>query len=101
MKLISKERMGGKIHRKYDKPKTPYRRVIESKEVSEEAKNKLKQIYEFLNPAELKRTIEVKLDKLYEVYQKKNKSQNLEPYKKQKPIMVRFLIAQPEDISVR
>jgi hypothetical protein len=28
IKLITKERIGGKIHRKYDIPKTPYERVM-------------------------------------------------------------------------
>lgn len=42
MKLVSKERVGGKIKRKYDKPKTPYQRIMESKDVSREEKHKLK-----------------------------------------------------------
>jgi len=101
IKLISKERIGGKIHRKYDKPKTPYQRVIESKEVSKEKEQDLKQIYQSLNPAELKRTIDRRLDLLWKAYQKKNKSQKVEPLKKLKPISVRNYIAQPEPISVR
>lgn len=102
MKLVSKERIGGKIKRKYDKPKTPYQRVMESKEVSTETKIKLKQIYDSLNPAQLKRTIDMKLDILYKAYQKKNKSaQKVEFNKKITPYTVRFLIAQPEPISVR
>jgi hypothetical protein len=100
IKLISKERMGGKIHRKYDKPKNPYQRVMESKEVSREKKKELKKIYLSLNPAELKRAIDRKLDLLYQVYQKKNKSKKVKSYKKQKPISVSFLTAQPKPISV-
>ena len=30
IKLISKERIGGRVHRKYDDPRTPYHRVMES-----------------------------------------------------------------------
>ena len=37
--------------------KTPYQRVIECKEISEEIKEKLKNQYKTLNPAELKRQI--------------------------------------------
>jgi hypothetical protein len=85
IKLISKERVGGKIHRKYDIPKTPYQRVMESKEVSEEKKQGLKKIYESLNPAELKRIIDRKLNLLYKAYQKKNKSIKVEPKKKLEP----------------
>jgi hypothetical protein len=101
IKLVLKERVGGKIHRKYETAKTPYQRVMESKEVSEGKKQELKRIYEFLNPAELKRVIDKKLDLLYKAYQKKNKSRKVEPQKKLKPIWVRKYIAQPELISVR
>jgi len=72
-----------------------------SKEVSLERKQALKRIYQSLNPAELKRTIDKKLDLLYKAYQKKNRSQKVEPQKKLKPISVRNYIAQPEPISVR
>jgi hypothetical protein len=101
IKLVLKERVGGKIHRKYETAKTPYQRVMESKEVSEGKKQELKRIYESLNPAELKRVIDKKLDLLYKAYQKKNKSRKVEPQKKLKPIWVRKYIAQPELISVR
>ena len=101
IKLISKERIGGKIHRKYDVAKTPYQRVIESKEVPEQRKQELKKIYDFLNPAELKRAIDRKLDLLYKTYQKKNGSlSKVKTKKKLKPLSVSFLTAQPESISV-
>jgi len=100
IKLVLKERIGGKIHRKYDIAKTPYQRVIESKEVKEEKKQELKRIYESLNPAELKRAIDKKLDLLYKAYQKKNKSQRVEPEKKLKPNSLTFYIRQPKVISL-
>ncbi|MDI6592057.1 MAG: transposase, partial [Patescibacteria group bacterium] len=75
IKLVSKERIGGRIHRQYDFPKIPYQRVLESKEASKEEKEKLKKIYESLNPAELKRAIDKKLDLLYQAYKEKQKSQ--------------------------
>jgi len=100
MKLVSKERIGGKIHRRYDAPKTPYHRVMESPEVSRKEKQRLKKIYESLNPAELKRTIDKKLNHLYEIYQQKNKSSKVEPKKKRKPTTVSFFTAQPDPLSV-
>jgi len=100
IKLISKERIGGKIHREYDKPKTPYQRVMESKEVSKEKKQQLKKIYQSLNPAELKRSIDRRLDLLYQAYKDKNKSTKVKPKKKLKPVSVSFLTAQPRPISV-
>lgn len=101
MKLVLKERIGGKIHRRYDKPKTPYQRVMESKKISENKKQELKKIYLALNPAQLKRTIDMKLHKLYHAYQKKHVSQMVEPAKKQTPRLVRFFTAQPVPVSVR
>ncbi len=101
IKLISKERAGGKIHRRYDKPQTPYHRLLSSDDVSDRRKRELTKIYNSLNPAELKRTIDARLKKLYEVYQKKNHSLKVEPTKKQKPAKVRYFIAQPKQVSVR
>jgi hypothetical protein len=56
-KLISRERVGGKIKKRYDTPKTPYERLVESSYISGETKEKLEAIYEKLNPAELYRSI--------------------------------------------
>lgn len=98
MKLISKTRVGGKIKKKYDTPKTPYRRLVESAIVSEKKKEELTRMYGGLNPAELKRKIDAKLAKLYRVYQKKNGSRMVDASrsnKKSVPSLVSFLIGQP------
>src|SRR3989344_5445314 len=100
MKLASKERIAGKIHRRYDRAKTPYLRVMESPEVSRTQKQKLKRIYESLNPAELQRIIDRKLDLFYSTYQQKMKSPKVEPKKKRKPVSVSFFTAQPHHVSV-
>lgn len=96
MKLISKVRIKGKIHRKYDKAETPYKRTMKDPDISKETKQKLNLIYESLNPAELKRTIDRKLDNLYKAYQKKNNSQKVDVNKKHTPRSVRFLITEPD-----
>ena len=85
MKLKEKIRIKGKIHRKYDVPKTPYERLMESGQISEETKKQLQNIYQSLNPAELKRKIDKKLKKLYEVYEEKNGRGKISPFKKQIP----------------
>lgn len=101
MKLISKERVGAKIRRKYDKARTPYKRIMESKEVSLKKKQELTKIYESLNPAELKRAIDKKLALLYQAYQEKSKSrQKVQTKEKLTSISVTSLIAQPDPISV-
>jgi len=74
MKLKEKVRIKGKLYRKYDKARTPYRRIIESDEVDAKVKEELREIYDSLNPAELKRKIDKKIKKLYEVYSKKKGS---------------------------
>ena len=102
IKLVSKERIDSKIKRKYEKiPKTPYQRVMEAKTVSKKTKRRLKLIYDSLNPAKLKRTIDAKLNLLYKAYKEKNKSQKVEVKKKLKTITVRKLIAEPGCVSVR
>jgi hypothetical protein len=63
-KLIEKKRVGTKIVKKYDLPKTPYQRLLENKDFSESEKEKLRQFYAKLNPAELKRSIDRKLSKI-------------------------------------
>ena len=98
IKLISKERTKGRIHRRYDTAKTPCQRIMESKEVSENKKQELKKAYLSLNPAQLKRDIDGKLDMLYRAYQEKNKTLKVDINKK---ISVRFLTAQPDLVSVR
>ncbi|GHV29589.1 hypothetical protein FACS189481_2600 [Clostridia bacterium] len=55
VKLRSKRREGAKIIKHYDKPTTPYRRLLASKDISQTAKNKLTEQYKKLNPAQLKR----------------------------------------------
>ena len=101
IKLVSKERIGGKIIRKYDKPKTPYHRVMESEKILEKTKQELIAIYESLNPAKLKREIDRKLRCLYETYkQKQPHTLKVDPKKKLKPITVSFLMTQPRGVLV-
>jgi len=67
VKLIEKKRVGQngeKIKRIYDKAKTPYQRVLNCDQVSTETKRELKEQYDALNPAELRRRIQAKLKKL-------------------------------------
>ena len=63
-KLIEKRRVGAKIVKKYDDPKTPYQRLLEHEKFSESEKEKLRAVYAKLNPAELKRSIDKKLSKI-------------------------------------
>jgi len=69
MKLEAKWRIDGHLKRKYGTPKTPYQRIIESEQVTQETKNKLTQIYQNSNPVLLKRIIDQKIQKLHHLRQ--------------------------------
>ena len=81
MKLVSKERVGGSVKRKYDTPKTPYQRLMDSGQISGETRKQLETVYLSLNPAQLKRSIDAKLDVLYRTYEEKRKSEQIDPMK--------------------
>jgi len=74
MKLIEKRRLGSKVKKKYDRARTPYERVIESIEVSEEKKERLREGYERANPAQIKREITRLQNELIKIGGKKEKS---------------------------
>ncbi len=62
MKLKEKERNGARITKRYEEPITPYQRVMLAPNVSEEKKQALKSKFSSLNPFELKRGLEKKLE---------------------------------------
>ncbi len=57
MRLVSKTRNGAKVKKKYDTPKTPYRRLMENPAIGRKSKAAMKAEYETLNPVQLKRKI--------------------------------------------
>jgi hypothetical protein len=67
MKLISKERINSKYRKKYDRPKTPYQRLLDSCDISNETKQKLIGIYQSINPFILQHKIEVKLKTIFKL----------------------------------
>ena len=64
MKLKEKIRVGSKVKRIYDEAKTPFARVLERKEISEDKKQKLRSIYATLNPKQLLKEINDLIDQL-------------------------------------
>jgi hypothetical protein len=62
MQLVSKERIGSRIRKKHDFPKTPFERIKLAPNVSEEEKVRLEVRMKSLNPFDLKRGLEQKLD---------------------------------------
>jgi hypothetical protein len=67
MKLVSKTRRGAVVSKRFDRARTPYRRVLDSPEVPHGAKDRLTELYLQLNPAELKRQIARCQDRLLEL----------------------------------
>jgi hypothetical protein len=77
-KLIEKVRDGSRVTKRYDRPKTPYRRVLECEEVSEAMKAKLTAQFLELNPADLRRRIAKLQKRLYALNAAKNRAQREE-----------------------
>jgi len=65
-KLIEKKVIASKTVKRYDKPKTPYERVLESKDVDTSVKRSLKEQFEKLNPFQLRKGIEAKMKKIFD-----------------------------------
>lgn len=63
-KLVEKIRVGSKTLKRYDKPKTPYQRLLDSNALSLQTKEQLHTLYTQLNPFELSKTIKTKLAKI-------------------------------------
>ena len=67
LKLIAKERLGNQTLKRYDTAKTPYQRVLDRNDISLAAKARLLNLYVQLNPAELRRRIDQKIAKLWNI----------------------------------
>lgn len=65
MKILLKEKINNSVCRKkYDQAKTPYQRLMESDQIGEEQKMKLKELYLSLNPVQLRKAIDEKIEKI-------------------------------------
>jgi len=65
LKLKSKERIGGRIKKIYDEPKSPYKRLLENTYVPEKDKAKLREAFGTKNPIYLKNELDKKLKEFY------------------------------------
>ena len=83
MSLKEKSRVKSKIKRKYSKPTTPFHKIMALKSTPEPLKQELQNIYDSLNPAELKRQIDKKIWKLFNLYEMKMGNTKSNPHKKQ------------------
>ena len=67
VKLIEKKVVASKTIKKYDTPKTPYQRVLESPDVAPSIKRSLKEQYSTLNPFRLRKIIERKIKVIFDI----------------------------------
>lgn len=61
MKLQDKVRIKSKIKKRYDQPQTPYQRLMNCSAISDEQKNKMRQVFDTWNPFDLQKRIQQKL----------------------------------------
>jgi hypothetical protein len=67
VKLIEKQRIASKTIKRYDKPKTPYQRIMESQQIMAEIKKELTDLFQTLNPFLLRKAMEKKLKKIFQL----------------------------------
>ena len=69
VKLIEKKRVGSKIIKRYDKPKTPFQRILEAdtQYVSIAQKRELQKLFDSLNPFDLRNAMEKKIAKILKI----------------------------------
>lgn len=74
MKLFKKIRKGSRLIRRYDKPRTPFERVLECNEADALKTKKLQDIYRFTDPFELSQKIDRKLGHIYKLASRINRT---------------------------
>ena len=89
MKLIAKTRVGSRLRRRYDTPKTPFQRVIDSGRGDPKKIAALRRLRDHLNPFELSRIIDRKLELIWAMRSAAPKPQWL------RGVPVAFVAAQP------
>ena len=65
VKLIEKQRIASKTIKRYDIPKTPYQRVLDSPDISPSTKKELTDLVAKLNPFHLRKAMEDKMKKIF------------------------------------
>jgi hypothetical protein len=71
VKLVSKNRSGSKIRKVYDKPVSPYRRLLDSPDISDGVKAGLARRYQGYNPVILQQEVHRAAAALMEQYRRK------------------------------
>jgi hypothetical protein len=64
-KLVSKHRDGARVHRVFDRAQTPYQRLCAAGVLTGIRRAELEQLYETLNPLQLRRDLDAALERLW------------------------------------
>ncbi len=86
MKLISKSRVGSKLKRRYDKPQTPLERVAACPQADPLKLAELKKLRAATDPFELAKTIERKLERIYQLANQRVSPSSQPPQPSTKPL---------------
>ncbi|MEW6687441.1 MAG: hypothetical protein AB1393_14755, partial [Candidatus Edwardsbacteria bacterium] len=98
VKLQEKVRIGSRIKRIYDKPKTPLDRLIETGKYNQEKVQYYLDLRRKLNPFELARIIEEKIERIYSLANRSVKSAFC-PKNVYRPRLVRMFIRPVKDLG--
>ncbi len=76
MKIKEYVRIKRKRRRRYHDPVTPCQGILNSPEAPEKTKREIRRVYNSLNPAEIKRRIDKKLNLLHQDYKRKQEKRS-------------------------
>jgi hypothetical protein len=79
MKLKEKKRIGSKVVKKWDDPKTPCQRLIDSDKIPQQTMNHLRQTLKAKNPFFLRRELEKKLKQFWAAVEEVKRKRNANP----------------------
>ena len=74
MKLQHKTRHGAKVHKIYDRARTPYQRLLDSGVLAEQQQRRLATTYDRLNPIKLRSQIDDTVSRLWTLSKALNNS---------------------------
>jgi hypothetical protein len=73
VKLIEKQRIASKTIKRYDTPKTPYQRIMESPDIQAEVKKEHMDLFQTLNPFLLRKAMEKMLKEIFQLCYKNSR----------------------------
>jgi hypothetical protein len=79
MKLVSKVKAGSREIKKYDAPRSPYQRLMESEALPPEVKTELTRLYGLYNPVRLQHNVNKAVLALREAHAAQSPSSGREP----------------------